>query len=109
MTEQKAKAATKKVAKSKAIESTPTSKPETTPEPVAAKPQKSPKKVAANKPVEAIAVQPTVSEPTATEPTAEERYRMVQTAAYYIAERDGFAGKASDYWIAAELEIAKSQ
>jgi len=35
----------------------------------------------------------------------EERYRMTEVAAYYIAERDGFAGNPSDYWIKAEAQI----
>lgn len=39
-------------------------------------------------------------------PTPEERYRMVETAAYYIAERNGFQGDASQHWIEAEREIA---
>lgn len=30
---------------------------------------------------------------------------MVQDAAYYIAERNGFAGGSMDYWIQAEAEI----
>lgn len=38
--------------------------------------------------------------------TPEERYRMVQTAAYFIAERHGFSGRSADHWVAAELEIA---
>ncbi|MDD5383544.1 MAG: DUF2934 domain-containing protein [Gallionella sp.] len=38
--------------------------------------------------------------------TPEERYRMVQTAAYFIAERNGFGGCSADHWVAAELEIA---
>ncbi|GAB4114968.1 MAG: hypothetical protein Fur0026_00140 [Sideroxydans sp.] len=38
-------------------------------------------------------------------PSAEERYRMVQDAAYYLAEKDGFKGGAMDYWIAAEAQI----
>jgi len=37
----------------------------------------------------------------------EQRYRMVEVAAYYIAEKDGFAGSPVDYWIAAELQIGK--
>lgn len=36
----------------------------------------------------------------------EERYRMVQTAAYFIAERNGFQGCSTDHWAAAELEIS---
>lgn len=38
--------------------------------------------------------------------TPEERYRMVQTAAYFIAERNGFQGYPADHWLLAELEIA---
>ena len=38
-------------------------------------------------------------------PTPEQRYRMVQEAAYYIAEKNGFAGGSMDYWIAAEAQI----
>lgn len=43
---------------------------------------------------------------TEAKPTPEERYCMVQTAAYFIAERDGFCGCPAEYWAAAELEIA---
>ncbi|OGS90651.1 MAG: hypothetical protein A2Z95_04000 [Gallionellales bacterium GWA2_60_18] len=39
-------------------------------------------------------------------PTPEERYNMVATAAYFIAERSGFQGCSADHWIAAEAEIA---
>lgn len=36
----------------------------------------------------------------------EERYRMVQDAAYHIAEKDGFQhGREQDYWFQAEKEI----
>jgi hypothetical protein len=38
---------------------------------------------------------------------AAERYKMTEVAAYYIAERNNFAGCAVDYWIAAEAEITK--
>ncbi len=38
-------------------------------------------------------------------PNPEQRYRMIQEAAYYLAEKHGFAGGAMDYWIAAEAEI----
>ncbi|MFA6972135.1 MAG: DUF2934 domain-containing protein [Gallionella sp.] len=40
------------------------------------------------------------------QPSAEERYRMVETAAYFIAERSGFQGCNTEHWAAAELEIA---
>ena len=35
----------------------------------------------------------------------EERFRMIQTAAYYIAEKDGFSGDPSSYWGQAEQKI----
>src|SRR3989304_4714291 len=42
----------------------------------------------------------------AARPTPEERYRMVETAAYFIAERHGFQGRSDEHWAAAELEVA---
>ncbi len=47
-----------------------------------------------------------VAKRTAAKPTPEERYCMVQTAAYFIAERNGFSGCAADHWATAEIEIA---
>lgn len=38
--------------------------------------------------------------------SAEERYRMVEVAAYYIAERDRFAGSPVEYWAEAEAQIS---
>jgi hypothetical protein len=40
------------------------------------------------------------------QPSAQERYRMVETAAYYIAERSNFQGNAVEHWAQAELEIS---
>lgn len=37
--------------------------------------------------------------------SAEERYNMVQTAAYFRAQRDSFRGDSMQYWIDAEKEI----
>ena len=37
----------------------------------------------------------------------EERYRMVEVAAYFLAERNGFAGSPVEYWTAAEAQISK--
>lgn len=37
--------------------------------------------------------------------SAEERYKMIEIAAYYIAERHDFKGSAIDFWTAAEAEI----
>jgi hypothetical protein len=39
-------------------------------------------------------------------PSPEERYRMVETAAYFIAEQHGFQGGSDEHWAAAEREIA---
>jgi len=36
-----------------------------------------------------------------------ERYKMIEVAAYYLAEKKGFSGNSTDYWIAAEREIDK--
>lgn len=38
-------------------------------------------------------------------PSPEQRYQMVQDAAYFIAEKNGFVAGSLDYWIAAEVEI----
>lgn len=35
----------------------------------------------------------------------EQHYKMVEMAAYYIAERHGFEGNPSDYWTQAEAQI----
>jgi hypothetical protein len=37
----------------------------------------------------------------------EQRYKLIEVAAYYIAEKDGFAASPVDYWIAAELQFSK--
>lgn len=66
------------------------------------------KPVAAKKP--AVAKKPTTAaKPAATKsvsaPSPEQRYRMVQEAAYFIAEKNGFVAGSLEYWIAAEAEI----
>ncbi len=35
-----------------------------------------------------------------------ERYNRIAEAAYFIAEKNGFAGDSTAYWIAAEKQIA---
>jgi len=42
----------------------------------------------------------------AAKPSAEQRYRMIQAAAYFLAEKDGFQGSATHYWTLAERQIA---
>ena len=39
--------------------------------------------------------------------SAEERYQMIETAAYFRAERDNFQSDASQYWTQAEQEISR--
>ena len=38
-------------------------------------------------------------------PNSKVRYRMIQDAAYYLAEEDGFRGDPLEYWLAAEKQI----
>lgn len=38
----------------------------------------------------------------------EQRYRMIEVAAYYLAEKDGFAGNPVEYWIMAEAQISST-
>ncbi|TSA50687.1 MAG: DUF2934 domain-containing protein [Nitrosomonadales bacterium] len=40
-------------------------------------------------------------------PGPQERYNMVQVAAYYIAERNGFNGNPLEFWTAAEAQVVK--
>jgi len=48
---------------------------------------------------------PAAKKAAAWNPGNEERYNMVQVAAFYLAERDGFAGNPVEYWTAAEIQI----
>ena len=61
-------------------------------------------KAAAAKPAAAKKA-PTAKMAAAWNPGNEERYNMVQVAAFYLAERDGFAGNPVEYWTAAEIQI----
>jgi hypothetical protein len=65
----------------------------------ATKKASAPKATAAKKPV--------AKKTKATTSDLEQRYRLIEVAAYYIAEKDGFAASPVDYWIAAELQISK--
>ena len=40
------------------------------------------------------------------EVTPEQRYKMVQDAAYFIAERHGFNGDSTYFWSLAEAEVS---
>ena len=41
-----------------------------------------------------------------TEVSPEQRYRMIQDAAYFIAERHGFNGDSAYFWSLAEAEVS---
>jgi hypothetical protein len=60
---------------------------------------------AAAAPRKAAPPKTTVKKVAAWNPSNEERYNMVQVAAYYLAERDGFGGSPVEYWAAAEIQI----
>ena len=49
---------------------------------------------------------PAAAPATAAKPTAEERRQMIETAAYFIAEKSGFQEDGAYYWALAEKEIA---
>jgi hypothetical protein len=89
----KAPAAVAKAGKTK----TPAAKTKTP----AAKTKAPAKKTATTKPTAPA----NVNKPAA-KPSPEERYRMVETAAYFIAEQHGFQGRSDEHWAAAERAIA---
>ena len=39
--------------------------------------------------------------------SAEDRYKMVEISAYYIAEHNNFQGNAIDFWVTAEAGVSK--
>jgi hypothetical protein len=39
--------------------------------------------------------------------SAEERYKMTEVAAYFLAERNGFKGNPVEYWQQAEAQISQ--
>jgi hypothetical protein len=64
-----------------------------------------PKKTAVKKAAKKVVKKSTVGKPNKI--SAEERYRMVEVAAYFMAERNKFAGNPVGYWTAAEVQIKK--
>jgi uncharacterized membrane protein len=115
MAEQKAKPATKKVAAAKAVT---TAKKVTLKKPAAKKTAAAAGKKAVTPVAKkvtgtksrvkkvAITAKPAATKKTEVKPTPEEHYRMVEITAYFIAERNGFQGDSTEYWSAAEREIA---
>lgn len=83
-----------------------TTKEKTVKKAAAAKPAKSEVKVAA-KPVAAAApAKPAAKAKSAPKTiSAQERYHMIDEAAYYRAEKNGFQVDPQENWIAAEREI----
>lgn len=75
----------------------------TTKKPAAPKKAAAPKAAAEKKP----AARKASPKKTTTANSPFERYKMIEVAAYYLAEKDDFKGYAADYWIAAEKEIEK--
>ena len=97
------KSAESKPAPKKAVKPAPAPAPAPKKAPVAKKPAPAAKKPAAPKkeaPVAAPAAQPA---PAPISP--ETRYKMIQDAAYFIAERHGFQGDSAYFWSLAEAEI----
>jgi len=76
--------------------------------------KKAVKKVAVKKPAAKKAVKKPVAKkavkkaaPKKKVVSLEQRYTMVQEAAYFIAERHGFCGDNSHFWWLAEMEVSK--
>lgn len=78
---------------------------------------KAPRKAAAEAKLPAVAKKPAAgrsrkaktAEPQESAPpqvSAEERYRMTEVAAYFMAERNNFAGNPVEYWRAAEAQVS---
>ena len=65
-------------------------------------------KAAAEKKTVAKAAPVAPKAPAAKKPevTPEQRYKMVQDAAYFIAERHGFNGDSTYFWSLAEAEVS---
>ncbi len=74
------------------------------PKKAAAKPKTAAKTSAEKKPATSTR-KPAAKKAKAAAVSPEHHYRMVEVAAYYLAEKDGFTGNPVDYWIAAELQI----
>ena len=83
-----------------------TVKPKKTAAPKAAA-KSAPKTSAAKKTTTSTKKTTTVKKTKSAVSDQEQHYKMVEVAAYYLAEKDGFAGSPVDYWIAAELQISK--
>ena len=103
-----ARAPKKEVTKTEPQAAAETAKPKAAAKkPAAAKPA-APKKAAAAKKAPAAAqpaAKPRGSRAKKPAVSPEQRYRMIQDAAYYIAEKHGFTGDNHAFWLQAEQEI----
>lgn len=99
-TAKKVVAATKVTPKAAAVAKTPVAK-------VAVKKVAAPKAAAVEaKPEKAPVIKKAVAKKKEIAASPEQRYHMISTAAYYLAERRGFAvGYEAQDWIAAEAEV----
>jgi len=100
MAESKASSEKKAVKPKKAPAADAAAKPKAA---AAKKPAAAKKTTAAKKP----AAKPAAKKTKATPENSQLRYKMIEVAAYYLAEKDGFAGSPVEYWIAAELQFNK--
>lgn len=111
MAEAKTKTAAQKAApkSSAAPKKSPATKPTTAAKATASKSAEPKKTAAAAKPAapKKAAAAKKVAAPKKLKPGPEELYRMIQTAAYFIAERNGFAGDSKVYWAQAEAQISR--
>lgn len=57
-------------------------------------------------PVKPVVAAPAVAMPVKPVITPAQRHAMVQTEAYFIAEKDGFRGDPATYWAKAEKAVA---
>jgi len=75
----------------------------------AAKPNKlSPKKTAPKKADAVKKTKTVINKPKLPRTmSSAKKYKMVETAAYYIAEKDGFSGDPHKYWLMAEKKILR--
>lgn len=99
-TTKKVVAATKVTPKAAAVAKTPVAK-------VAVKKVAAPKAAAVEaKPEKAPVIKKAVAKKKEVSVSPEQRYHMISTAAYYLAERRGFAvGYEAQDWISAEAEV----
>jgi hypothetical protein len=63
------------------------------------------KKAPAAKKPAVKSAKPAAKKSAARNPGPQERYSMVQVAAYFIAERNNFVGNPLEFWTAAEAEV----